>query len=148
MDPFNSSFNTSSPDVDLSCAGKYEAIPIWDNESIRPCTSGSQNKIDSIEEPTFTVVSIFTPTTIKENIHAYVEEDGVAVYAVVTENDQTSDEQHQYVGRPLQSIKGKRLIPEDVDHVNATAKFENGVLRLTFPKKPNGASGHQRIPIE
>jgi HSP20 family protein len=38
-------------------------------------------------------------------------------------------------------------LPEGVDADRATAKFENGVLTVTLPKKPEAAAAARRIPI-
>lgn len=38
-------------------------------------------------------------------------------------------------------------LPEGVDADRATAKFENGVLTVTLPKKPDAAAAARRIPI-
>lgn len=38
-------------------------------------------------------------------------------------------------------------LPESVDADKASAKFENGVLTVTLPKKPEAAAAARRIPI-
>jgi HSP20 family molecular chaperone IbpA len=125
----------SSRVIDLSCIAKAGARPATYTGLTRSRTKGFQSTSSSTKESEFIVKSISIPVTTEKNVQTRVEGDTLIVSAVLTEGDQMDNEQYQYTGRPLRSTKSVHNIPEEFDHENVKAKFENGVLRLTFPRK-------------
>ena len=93
------------------------------------------------------VVHAEVPGVSKDDIHVAIDGNVVTLRAEVKQADsQTSDEKvlrsERYYGAVARSFQ----LASDIDQANARAKYENGVLRLTLPKK--SASGAQRLAIE
>jgi len=87
------------------------------------------------------------PGVKKENINVTIDGDTVAVAAEVkTEKDGKNDERvlrsERYVGKLYRAF----TLGQAVDEASATAKFSDGVLELTLPKK--AAVQAKRISIQ
>lgn len=87
------------------------------------------------------------PGVKKENIHVTIDGDTVAVSAEVkTEKDVKNDERvlrsERYVGKLYRAF----TLGQPMDEASATAKFTDGVLELTLPKK--AAVQAKRISIQ
>ena len=109
--------------------------------------SPSQIKIDVKETPSAYTVVAEVPGVAKEDIHVTVEGSVVTLRAEVKQHDsEASGEKvlrsERYYGAVARSFQ----LPQEVDQAGAKAKYENGVLLLTLPKKQ--ASGAQRLNIE
>lgn len=98
---------------------------------------GPRISLDVREDDKAYTVHADLPGVKKENIDVQVEGNVVRISA---ENRQEREEKQgekvirseRYVGRVSRSF----TLGVDVDESAATAKFENGVLELTLPKKP------------
>lgn len=104
-------------------------------------------RIDVKENGSDYTVSAEIPGVKKEDIHVAVEGGLVTVSAEVKQEDvQKKDDKvlrsERYYGSVARSIS----LPQDVDSAQAKAKYDNGVLTLTLPKKQGG--GGQRLRIE
>ncbi|MBS1154813.1 MAG: heat-shock protein Hsp20 [Proteobacteria bacterium] len=98
---------------------------------------GPRISLDVREDDKAYTVHADLPGVKKENIDVQVEGNVVRISA---ENRQEREEKQgekvirseRYIGRVSRSF----TLGVDVDESAATAKFENGVLELTLPKKP------------
>lgn len=107
----------------------------------------AQIKVDVKETPAAYTLLADLPGVPKEDIHVTVEGNMVTLRAEVKQQDrQTEGERvlrsERYHGVVTRSFQ----MPVDLDDAAAKAKFENGVLQLTLPKKV--AVAGQRLAIE
>ncbi|HEX5806701.1 MAG TPA: Hsp20/alpha crystallin family protein [Macromonas sp.] len=104
-------------------------------------------KVDVKESPQAYTVQAEIPGVAKEDIHVTVEDNVVTLRAEVKQQDsQTSDEKLLRSERYFGAVARSFQLPVDIDNAAAKAKYDNGVLTLTLPKK--SGSGSQRLNIE
>lgn len=107
----------------------------------------SQIKVDVKESDKSYTVQAEMPGVPKEDIHVGIEGNVVTLRAEVKQQDsQTKDEKVLRTERYYGSVARSFQLPQDIDQANAKAKYDNGVLTLTLPKKLAG--GSQRLSIE
>lgn len=112
-----------------------------------PLPSPGQIRMDVKESDDAYTVSAEIPGVRKEDIHVTIEDGMVMVRAEVKQQDtQTKDEKVLRSERYFGSVSRGISLPENVDQAQAKAKYDNGVLTLTLPKKPGG--GMQKLRIE
>jgi HSP20 family protein len=70
----------------------------------------------------------------------------VMVRAEVKQEDSHKDDKQLRNERYFGSVSRGLQLPQDVDSSQAKAKYDNGVLTLTLPKKQG--SGSQKLRIE
>lgn len=104
-------------------------------------------KMDVKENGGAYTVSAEIPGVRKEDIHVTIEGGMVMVRAEVRQEDQQTEgdkllRSERYYGAVSRGIQ----LPQDVDQGQAKAKYDNGVLTLTLPKKQGG--GGQKLRIE
>ena len=107
----------------------------------------SQIKVDVKETEGGYTVQAEVPGVPKEDIHVSVEGNVVSLRAEVRQLDQKTEGEkvlrsERYYGSVARSFQ----LPADIDAAQAKAKYDNGVLTLTLPKKLNNSS--QRLNIE
>ena len=107
----------------------------------------SQIKVDVKETDGGYTVQAEVPGVPKEDIHVSVEGNVVSLRAEVRQLDQKTEGEkvlrsERYYGSVARSFQ----LPADIDAAQATAKYDNGILTLTLPKKLNNSS--QRLNIE
>lgn len=107
----------------------------------------SQIKVDVKETDGGYTVQAEVPGVPKEDIHVSIDGNVVSLRAEVRQHDQQKDGEkvlrsERYFGQVARSF----ALPADVDASQAKAKYDNGVLTLTLPKKQ--ASNSQRLHIE
>lgn len=110
----------------------------WDNApSIR---------LDISEDDKNYMVEADLPGVKKEDIKVSIEGNQVTVSAETKQEkeERTKDmlRSERHVGQQYRSF----TLPNDVDDAKAQAKYENGVLHLTLPKK--NAGGRKQISIQ
>ena len=104
-------------------------------------------RVDVKENGDAYVVEAEMPGVAKEDIHVTIDGSVVTLRAEVKQMDaQTADEKLLRSERYYGSVARSFQLPVDIDEDAAKAKFDNGVLVLTLPKK-KGRSG-QRLSIE
>lgn len=106
-----------------------------------------QVKVDVTETPQAYVLKADLPGVNKQDIHVQVEGNRVSLSAEVRQEDRLTEgdkvlRSERYVGSVARSFQ----LPEDIDNSAAKARYENGVLTLTLPKRV--ASAGQKLTIE
>ena len=107
----------------------------------------SQIKVDVKETDGGYTVQAEVPGVPKEDIHVSIDGNVVSLRAEVRQHDQKTEGEkvlrsERYFGSVARSLQ----LPVDVDAAQAKAKYDNGVLTLTLPKKQGGNA--QRLSIE
>lgn len=107
-----------------------------------------QIKLDVKENAENYVVHAELPGVTKSDIHVSVDGPVVSISAEVKQHDQQSSNERllrseRYYGSVSRSLR----LPVDVDESRAGAKFENGVLTLTLPKKAV-TQGERKLRID
>ncbi|MGC0152508.1 Hsp20/alpha crystallin family protein [Chromobacterium vaccinii] len=108
----------------------------------------AQIKMDVKETGEAYQVEAELPGVGKEDIHVEIDGTLVTIKAEVRQYDQQGKDE-----RPLRNERYYGLVsrsfqlPQDIDRETASARYENGVLNLTLPKRRNGGAG-QRLRIE
>jgi HSP20 family protein len=107
----------------------------------------AQIKVDVKETPEAYTLLADLPGVPKEDIHVTVEGNIVTLRAEVKQEDrQTEGERVLRSERYFGGLSRSFQMPVDLDESAAKAKFDNGVLQLTLPKK--AAVAGQRLNIE
>jgi HSP20 family protein len=110
--------------------------------------SPAQIKIDIKENGTSYTVQAEVPGVAKDDIQVSVDRSIVTVRAEVKQEDtQNKDDKLLRSERYFGSVSRAFQLPQDVDESQAKAKYDNGVLTLTLPKKKVG-NGAQRLRID
>ncbi len=104
-------------------------------------------KVDVKESPEAYTVQAEIPGVSKEDIHVTVDSNVVTLRAEVKQQDaQTANERLLRSERYYGSVARSFQLPVDIDNANAKARYDNGVLTLTLPKKT--AVSSQRLSID
>jgi HSP20 family protein len=104
-------------------------------------------KVDINESPQAYTVQAEIPGVSREDIHVTVDGNVVTLRAEVKQMDsQSADEKVVRSERYYGSVARSFQLPMDIDQGAAKAKYDNGVLVLTLPKK--AGNGSQRLTIE
>jgi len=112
-----------------------------------PLPNPGQIRMDVKENGEAYTVSAEIPGVRKEDIHVTIEGGMVMVRADVKQEDsQTQDDKLLRSERYFGSVSRGIQLPQDVDQGQAKAKYDNGVLTLTLPKKQG--KGGQKLRIE
>ncbi|CAM3817984.1 Hsp20/alpha crystallin family protein [Roseateles saccharophilus] len=107
-----------------------------------------QIRLDVKEDDGNYVVHAELPGVARDDIRVSIDGDVVSLSAEIKQHDQKKDEERvlrseRYYGAVSRSIR----LPGDVDESRAAAKYDNGVLTLTLPKKPQ-AQGARSLRID
>ena len=112
-----------------------------------PLPSASQIRIDVKETDKDFTVQADIPGVSKEDIHVSVEGSIVTLRAEIRQQDrQTEGEKVLRTERYYGEVSRSFQLPSDIDEANAKARYDNGVLCLTLPKKISSAP--QRLTVE
>jgi len=107
----------------------------------------AQIKVDVRETPQAYTLHAEMPGVAKEDIHVQVDGNVVTLRAEVRQQDsQTEGEKILRSERYYGSVARSFQLPQDIDNSTSKAKYDNGVLMLTLPKK--AAVAGQRLMIE
>lgn len=112
----------------------------------QPATAPSI-RMDVTEQAKAFVVHAELPGVKKEDIHVHVEGNQVSITAEVKQEKEVREgdrilRSERYFGQVARSFQ----LAQDIDETLANAKFSDGVLELTLPKK--AASASKRLTIE
>lgn len=112
-----------------------------------PLPTASQIRIDVKESDSAYTVQAEVPGVPKEDIHVSIDGGVVTLRAEVKQHDsQTEGEKTLRSERYYGAVSRSFQLPQDIDQAAAKAKYDNGVLTLTLPKKQAGAA--QKLTIE
>jgi HSP20 family protein len=104
-------------------------------------------KVDVAEKNGAYVVSAELPGVKKEDIHVNIDGSQVSLEAEVKrEKEASKDERVLHSERAYGKIVRSFSLPQEVDESKAEAKFRDGVLELTLPKK--AAAQRKQISIQ
>jgi HSP20 family protein len=107
----------------------------------------AQIRLDVKETPEAYAVDAEVPGVAKENIHVAIEGNVVTLSAEVRQEDaQREGEKLLRSERYFGSVTRSFQLPMDIDEATAKARYDNGVLRLTLPKKASVTS--RRLAVE
>ncbi len=113
-----------------------------------PLPSAAQIKVDVKETDKVYTVHAEVPGVPKEDIHVSLDGSIVTLRAEVKQHDSTGkDEKVLRSERYFGAVSRSFQLPVDIDAAQAKAKYDNGVLTLTLPKKLASA-GTQRLAID
>ena len=102
--------------------------------------------LDLTESEMSYTVKLDMPGVAKEDLKVTVDGRRVMVQAESSKKeDKKEGERVVYSERSMSSYSRSFMLPSEVDQREATAKFENGVLTLTLPKR--GPSSGAKIAI-
>lgn len=113
-----------------------------------PLPSPAQIKVDVKETDKDYTVHAEIPGVSKDDIHVTLDGNVVTLRAEVKQQDSTTKGEkvlrsERYFGAVSRSFQ----LPLDIDQAQSKAKYDNGVLTLTLPKK-QAAGGTQRLAID
>jgi len=112
-----------------------------------PLPSPAQIKIDVKESERAYTVQAELPGVPKEDIQVSLDGNVVTLRAEVKQQDaQTKDDKVLRSERYFGSVSRSFQLPQDIDQNESRAKYDNGVLTLTLPKKVGGKT--QRLSID
>jgi HSP20 family protein len=103
-------------------------------------------KVDVAERDNAYVVTAEMPGVKKEDIHISIDGAQVTLEAEVKQEKQDQNQRQLHSERVYGKLMRSFTLPQEVDEGKAQAKFNNGVLELTLPKKAGG--GRKEISIQ
>lgn len=130
--------------------GEFGRLSLWDDSMdrfmrrmLRPTRAKGEEAmditIDVTENDNAYLVKAEVPGVTKEDINVSVNGNQVAITAEVKkEHEEKKGEKVLYSERYFGSMYRSFTLPTDVDQTKADAKYANGVLELTLPKKAGG----------
>jgi len=108
---------------------------------------GLRIKMDVKEDEKAFTVHAEVPGVKKEDIHVSIDGNQVSITAEVKrENEDRQGERVLRSERYYGKVQRTFTLGQDVDQDNAAARYENGVLELTLPKK--ASSAQRRLTIQ
>ncbi|MBC3869105.1 Hsp20/alpha crystallin family protein [Undibacterium oligocarboniphilum] len=113
-----------------------------------PLPHPSQIKIDVKETDAAYTVNAEIPGVAKDDIHVSLDGNVVTLRAEVRQHD-SSETEHKVLRseRYFGEISRSFQLPLDIEANDAGAKYDNGILTLTLPKKRT-AGGVQKLKID
>lgn len=124
-----------------------DASPAFYVKPLRGDGLPAQIRVDVKETPEAYTLHAEVPGVSRDDIQVNVDGKLVTLRAEIKPQDSQTEggkvlRSERYYGAVSRSFQ----LPVDVDNSAARAKYENGVLQLTLPKKTAGAA--QRLTIE
>lgn len=111
-----------------------------------PLPGPGQIRMDVKENDGAYTVLAEIPGVTREDIQVSMEGNRVTVSAEVKQQDsQTRDDKLLRSERYFGAVSRGISLPQDVDSSQARAKYDNGVLTLTLPKKQGNRSQKLRV---
>lgn len=103
-------------------------------------------RLDVSEDDQNYLVKADIPGVNKDDIKVAIEGNQVSVSAEIKEEKEAAESgtlcRERHYGQQYRSF----TLPQDVDDAKAQAKYENGVLQLTLPKK--AGTGRRQLTIQ
>ena len=112
-----------------------------------PLPSPAQIKVDVKENDAAYTVHAEVPGVAKEDIQVAIDGNVVSLRAEVAQKDeQTKDDKLLRSERFYGAVERSFQLPQEIDSTQAKARYDNGVLTLTLPKKQGTQT--QRLTVE
>ena len=112
-----------------------------------PLPSPAQIKVDVKENDAAYTVHAEVPGVAKEDIQVAIDGNLVSLRAeVVQKDEQTKDDKLLRSERFYGAVERSFQLPLEIDSAQAKARYDNGVLTLTLPKKQGVQT--RRLTIE
>lgn len=117
----------------------FSLRPAWHDVNVEP-----RIKMDVTENDTAYTVKAEIPGVNKEDIKVDIEGNQVSISAETKKESEekkgdTVVRSERYYGQQFRSF----TLGADIDEAKAEAKYRDGVLELTLPKKKNGGGVHK-----
>ena len=110
-------------------------------------TQIARAKVDVAEKNGAYLVTADLPGVRKDDIHISIDGSQVTLEAEVKrEKEAAKDERVLHSERVYGKVTRSFTLPQDIDEAKAQAKFQDGVLELTLPKK--AAPQRKQITIQ
>lgn len=93
-------------------------------------------------------VALEMPGVNKEDVDVEVRGDALIIRGEKKTEESHEEGQYQYSERSYGSFQRALTLPEDADSSNIEAKFDNGVLRITLPRREVGGEERQKIQVK
>jgi HSP20 family protein len=103
-------------------------------------------KVDVAEKNGAYVVTAEVPGVKKEDLQVSIDGAQVTLSADVKREKEISDERVLHTERVFGKVTRSFTLPQEVDEAKAEAKYHDGVLELTLPKK--AAAARKQISIQ
>ncbi len=138
FDPFNSI-------VDDLFKGFFVRPVAYDTSAVNPPVA--RLAVDVTEKNDAYLVTADLPGVKKEDIHVDIDGAQVSLSAEVKrEREAAEGERVLHVERSYGKLSRSFTLPQELDEAKAEAKFRDGVLELTLPKK--AAAARKAITIQ
>ena len=103
-------------------------------------------KVDIKEKNGAYLVLAEAPGVRKDDIHVTIDAAQVTITAEIKQEKEEKDERTLHAERVYGQMTRSFSLPQEVDESKAEAKFKDGVLELTLPKKQ--AAARKQITIQ
>ncbi|NNE78518.1 MAG: Hsp20/alpha crystallin family protein [Pricia sp.] len=80
-------------------------------------------------------LELAVPGRKKEDFDIEIDNDVLTISSEIKHEDEVKDENYTRREFGFSSFKRSFTLPETIDHTNIEAKYEDGLLRFTLPKK-------------
>jgi HSP20 family protein len=112
-----------------------------------PLPTPEKIRVDVKETDTLYTVQAELPGVAKQDIHVALDGNLVTLRAEVRQHDSESkDEKILRTERYFGAVSRSFQLPMEIDQAQSRARYDNGLLTLTLPKKLSG--GSQRLVID
>lgn len=119
----------------------FRMVPAWRGMEAEP-----RIRMDVSETDQAYMVKAEIPGVKKDDIKVAIDGNQVSISAEVREEKTQKSESmirsERYYGQQSRSF----TLPQEVDDTKAEAKYHDGILELTLPKKPG--TGSKQLPIQ
>jgi HSP20 family protein len=115
----------------------------FSNDTVRP---ELRPAMDVVENENGVSIRVDLPGIAPEDVNIEVEGNLLTISGSVESAVENEGERYHYQERRSGSFKRSLRLAETLDTENAEATFENGVLNLTLPKRPEAQP--KRIKVE
>lgn len=119
--------------------------PLWP-AAMSEMPAVARARMDVVDKGNAFEITVDLPGVKKDDIHVTVEGDHVAIEAQMKSEKETKDgDRLLHVERSATSYARRFQLPAGVTDAGAEAVYENGVLRLTLPKRE--PAGSRRLTV-